>query len=275
MNLPAALRRRRTHAGPGQRPAAPADRLVSTAQRRLAITTLALLVALLVVVGATTALLGQRSLDASVDRTLETAAVAELSRLHEATGPTGSAAPGESGGGGEQESEQTPAASHTAPGTQTAATLATDADDHAPAAADTFFLYLDASGAVVANPERVALAGLPDRDAAVAASLRGRDLRTVRVGDVRLRLLSLAVPAEDGAGANIRTLQAGFVLTLHDEQSDTLLRSILVVGLGGLLGAAFVSVSSPVARWCPSGRRSSVSGASSRRLPMSCERRSR
>jgi two-component system, OmpR family, sensor histidine kinase CiaH len=57
-----------------------------------------------------------------------------------------------------------------------------------------------------------------------------------------VRLLTLAVPTEDGAASAVRTLEAGFVLTLHDEQSDTLLRSILIVGLGGLLGAAVVTL---------------------------------
>jgi len=195
----------------GSLPHASADRLVAAAQRRLAITTLALLVTLLAVVGATTALLAQQTLDASVDRTLETAAVAELERLHEAAGegpteqetePSGSGAatsPAVAAPEGSDETEEavsTPAAAASgpaAPGPSRAG--GTDADDHAPAAADTFFLSLDVAGNVIANPARVAIVGLPDRAAAAAATLTGRDLRTIRAGDVPVRLLTIAVPA--------------------------------------------------------------------------------
>jgi signal transduction histidine kinase len=232
-----------------------ADRLVSGAQRRLAITTLVLLVGLVVAIGATTAIVAQQSLDASVDRTLDSAAIAELARLHEATGSeaTGAAQPAESESASENEGESTapakraPAPLTAAPGSPGApppasTDVAADPDDHAPAAADTFFLYLDTGGAVVANPERVALPGLPDRGAARAAMSTGRDMRTISVGQVRVRLLTLAVPPEDSGTSSIRTLQSGFVLTLHDEQTNTLLGSILIVGLASLAGAALVSV---------------------------------
>ena len=249
MDQPPAGPRRPERPRPGA--SATADRLVSAAQRRLAITTLVVLAVLIAAVGVTTAVLASRQLDASVDRTLEAAAATELARLHEAGGGTGgtggteSARPGESEGEHEDPGEATPAPSPTAAPARTAApapTATSEDDDRAPAAADTFFLYLDEAGTVVQNPERVSLPGLPDAAAAAGAARSGRDLRTVRAGPVRVRLLTLAVPAEDAGPTNVTTLQSGFVLTLHDEQVDALLRSILLVGLGGLLAAALVSV---------------------------------
>ncbi len=229
------------------RASATADRLVSAAQRRLAITTLIVLAVLITAVGVTTAILAGQQLDASVDRTLEAAASTELARLHEANSRTSSESPTPEETEGEQEDqgEATPAPARTATPLPTATpgpTATPEDDDRAPAAADTFFLYLDAAGSVVQNPERVALPGLPDRAAADRAVASGRDLRTVQAGAVRVRLLTLAVSAEDSAASQVRTLQAGFVLTLHDEQLDSLLRSILMVGLGGLIAAALVSV---------------------------------
>jgi hypothetical protein len=148
VNLRALLHR--AEAGGPRRPVTAADVLVTAAQRRLAVTTLALLVGLLGAVGLTTALLAQQSLDASVDRTLDTAAGAELDRLKEASGTETSegATPGASADGTETETEGSPAPGQpsVAPGG------ASDPDDHAPAAADTFFLYLDAGGSVVACP---------------------------------------------------------------------------------------------------------------------------
>ena len=252
-----------------QRPSGTAERLVTATQRRLAVTTLLVLAALLGTVGITTAVLVERQLDASVDRTLEAAALAELDRLHEAAGaPGASAEPGEQGSGdgsvggsgategSEQEGDgggptstpnraATPSPARVTPAPVAIASLPSpslDADDHSPAAADTFFLYLDAGGAVVQNPERIALAGLPDRAAVASATAAGRDLRTVNAGPVRVRLLTLPLSGEDVTSGAARTLQAGFVLTLHDDQADTLLRAILVVSLAGLLGAAVVSV---------------------------------
>ena len=49
-----------------------------------------------------------------------------------------------------------------------------DTDETVPASADTFLLYLDPSGTVVANPSRVTLTGLPDL---AAHRLRMRPVR--------------------------------------------------------------------------------------------------
>jgi signal transduction histidine kinase len=234
-------------------PDAGAERLVTAAQRRLAVTTLVLLVALLVVVGAATAAVAQRLLDASVDRTLEAAATAELARIAERDGgePAASGASGSSSGessegengaaaGDEGEGAGSAGGASAPAATASPITEATDLDDHPPAAADTYFLYLNQDAAVVSNPERVVLIGLPDRAAFAAAMATGRDLRTVRIGETSVRLLTLRVA--EANTSDVHALQAGFVLSLHDEQSATLLTTILVVGFGGLLGAAVVTV---------------------------------
>ena len=199
-----------------------ADRLVAVAQRRLAVATLALLVGLVGAVGVTTAVLAEQSLDDSVDRTLRAATAAELERV-------------------ETDAEAAPAASAAPVASAGAAADDNDEDDHAPAAADTFFLYLDNSGRVLANPEHIALPGLPDAAAATAARTTGADLRTEQVGGTSVRLLTLAVPAARDGPAGVTILQAGFILTLHNVESTTLLWSILLVGIGGLVGAAVVT----------------------------------
>jgi signal transduction histidine kinase len=230
---------------PRPRATATPDRLVSAAQRRLAITTLVVLAVLITAVGLTTAILAGEQLDASVDQTLQAAASTELARLHEANGgaSTESPKPGESESEQGDSGEGTPAPTRTVtPTAAPALTANPDDDDRAPAAADTFFLWLDSAGTIVRNPERVALPGLPDPAAAAKALAGGRDLRTVQAGAVRIRLLTLAVPSEDAGATQVTTLQAGFVLTLHDDQLASLLRSILMVGLGGLLAAALASI---------------------------------
>jgi signal transduction histidine kinase len=216
-----------------------------------------LLVALVAATGITTAVLAARLIDASIDRSLETGASAALAQLHESRGDSvdpGTSVvigqPAASDSESENESDPGEAQPTAAPGNAAPSAAIgapspgapTDSDDHPPAAADTFFLYLDQAGNVIGNPERVTLAGLPIRDAITSAALTGRDLRTVDLGTVRVRLLTIPVGADDDPTGQIRTLQAGFVLKLHDEQMDTLLRSILIVGLGAILGAAVVTI---------------------------------
>jgi signal transduction histidine kinase len=215
--------------------------LLVVAQRRLAFTTLALLVGLLAAIGATTAVLATQSLDDAVDRSLEAAAQTELQRLHDAAsekGSPGSESESESPGGDESEDGDgaTPA-----PTVRPAASPTEERDERTPASADTFFLLLDGSGRLLDNPERIALPGLPDTTAAAAAVLTGRDLRTHEAAGIRVRLLTLPVPTGDDGGPPGRVLQAGFVLTLHDEQQGTLVRSIVLVGIAGLVGAGLVA----------------------------------
>jgi signal transduction histidine kinase len=165
------------------------------------------LVALLVVgIGVTTAVAAVGALDAEVDRALRTAADAALARL-----------------GGEL------------PATQELS----DSEEVAPGSSDTFVLYLDANGGLVADPSRVKLQGLPVVGALPDASRNGGDLRTVHLGGVPVRLLTQPIgPASHPLGF----VQTGFVLTLHDAQSASLVLAIGLVGVVGLLGAALVTL---------------------------------
>jgi signal transduction histidine kinase len=185
--------------------AAPANPLLSRTRRRLAIATLAVLAILVLLTGAASAVLGLRALDDGVDRALDQAAVAETQRLVGEV-PTG------------EEDER---------------------DERPPQASDTFFLVLSPEGTVVSNPSSVPLAGLPDQAALVAAQASGRDVRTVKLemGPVRLETLPIG-PLEAPEG----WLQAGYVLTLHEEQSQSLVSAIVLVGLLGLAGAALATV---------------------------------
>ena len=186
-------------------PAAPADPLLRATRRRLAVVTLALVGALVLVLGVASALLGLRALDDAVDRALDQAATAEVARL-------GGEIPADSG------DEQ---------------------DEHPPQASDTFFIVVDPHGQVVSNPSRVPMGGLPDMDAIAAAQSAGSDVRTVQIaaGPVRLETLPVGdLPTPNG------WLQAGYVLTLHEAQSRDLVIAIAIVGLLGLLGAALVAL---------------------------------
>ena len=179
---------------------------------------------------------------------------AQLSRLGEATpGPSAGAEPdsdehGEDSGEGGTRTPLPTAQATTNPPTMTPAVSAPAPratglhdEDHEPAAADTFFLYLDDTGAVIGNPGLVRLAGLPD-PAGVERARSGDDLRTVEADGTRIRLLTVAIPADEETAANgARFLQAGFVLTLHDEQSANLLTAVLLVGLVSLAGAAVLT----------------------------------
>jgi signal transduction histidine kinase len=92
---------------------------------------------------------------------------------------------------------------------------------------------------VVADPSRVKLPGLPVIGALRSASEPGGDLRTVELGGVSVRLLTLPVgPTAKPVGY----VQAGFVLTLHDAQSVSLVLAIAFVAVVGLLGAGLVTL---------------------------------
>ncbi|MGZ3631361.1 MAG: sensor histidine kinase [Candidatus Limnocylindrales bacterium] len=187
------------------------ERLLVATRRRLFLVTFGLVALLVVSIGVVTAVAGLRALDADVDRALEASAAAGVARAE-----GGLPAPSE---GGETE--------------------------EAPAAADTFLLYLDAGGKLVANPSGVALSGLPDEAAVAATAANGRDLRTVDAGGVPVRLLTLPVTGSEEGGATSSTVgyvQAGFVLTLHDRQSASLVGTIALVALLGLAGAALVTL---------------------------------
>jgi signal transduction histidine kinase len=184
---------------------APAGRLLAATRRRLAVVTLLLIGALVLAIGAATAFIATRALDQDVDRVLEQAAIAESQRL---AGELPSA-------GGDE------------------------GDERPPQASDTFFLILDPGGVLVSNPSSVLHQGLPDMAAVAATRALGRDLRTVQDAAVPIRLLTLPI----GDAANpVGWLQAGFVLTLHERQSGSLILAVTLVGLVGLAGAALVTL---------------------------------
>ena len=189
----------------GAAAAGPNATLVAATRRRLAIGTLAVVGTLVLALGAATAIIGTTILDQEVDRALQAASDAYLAQLG-----------GETGSGDHETSES-----------------------RRPQASDIFFLVLDATGALVSNPSGVPLDGLPDTAAVEAASATGRDLRTVEVNDIRVRLLTVPIVSD---GATVGWLQTGIVLTLHDRQSQALVLAILVVGLIGLVGAGLATL---------------------------------
>ena len=179
--------------------------LLARTRRRLALATLAVVGALVLALGAATAVVGTSILDQEIDRALESASAAYLGQL-----------------GGETVQEDKEAS-----------------ESRPPQASDTFFLVLDATGALVANPSSVPLDGLPDAGAVEAARASGSDLRTIDANGARVRILTSPIGEEAAATG---WLQAGIVLTLHDRQAAALVLAILVVGAVGLVGAALVTI---------------------------------
>ncbi len=183
-------------------------RLLRTTRRRLIVVTLALIALLVLGIGAATAFVGLSVLDADVDHALAASVDSAVAALD---------------------------------GELPQAQEETETDETAPASADTFLLYLNQAGGLLANPSRTALAGLPDASAAVAAAASGRDLRTVHAAGVPVRLLTVPVVSSDG-GPAIGFVQGGFVMELHDAQSNSLVAAIALVGAIGLIGAALVTL---------------------------------
>jgi signal transduction histidine kinase len=186
--------------------AEPMRRLIESTGRRLYLTSLTLVALLVVGIGLTTAAAALGALDADVDRSLRAAAEAAVSRL-----------------AGEL------------PATQELS----DSEEVAPGSSDTFLLYLDVTGGIVADPSRVTLPGLPVVDALAGAIAPAGDLRTVHLGGIPVRLLTVSIGS---SGKPAGFVQAGFVLTLHDAQSTSLVFAITLVGLVGLVGAGLVTL---------------------------------
>lgn len=184
----------------------PAAQLVSATGRRLYVTSLILVALLVIGIGVTTALAAFGALDSEVDRALRSSAEQAIARLA---------------------------------GELPAVQEMSESDEVAPGSSDTFVLYLDPNGSVVADPSRVGLPGLPDVAALAGASHVGSDLRTADLGGVSVRLLTLPIGL---ASRPIGYLQAGFVLTLRDAQSASLVLAVGLVGVVGLLGAALVTL---------------------------------
>jgi signal transduction histidine kinase len=184
----------------------PAARLVASTGRRLFLSTLALIALLVVAMGIATAVAGLGALDADVDHALTTTVDAALVQL-DGEIPSSD---------GQTESDEPPSGS-----------------------SDTFVLDLGLDGRVAGNPSRVALTGLPVKAAFADARAAGRDIRTVELGGIAVRLLTVPVGP---AAAPVGYVQAGFVLTLHDSESRSLAMTVLLVGLVGLAGAAVVTL---------------------------------
>lgn len=187
----------------------PTSRLITKTRRRLFVMTLGLVALLMVGIGAATALVTLRALDGDVDRALAASVDAAAAALHDGL-PSGH----DSG----------------------------DSEEAVLAASDTFVLVLDSSGALVSNPSRVSLSGLPDQSAVEATQANGRDLRTVDAGGTAVRLVTVPISSEDEGGSVIGFVQGGFVLTLHDQQSQSIVAAILLVAVIGLIGAAIVTL---------------------------------
>jgi len=196
------------------------EALIHRTSRSLAALTLILIAVLLAAVGLITAAVAIKATDESVDRTLQ----ASAARMADSVRGSTESEDGTAGDDG----NSTP--------------VGGEGDEHPPEASDTFFLVLDQGGNVVANPQRVGLAGLPNTDAVNAAvgSVSGEDWRTVDLGGVRVRLFTQRVTGEDSASSAV--LQSGYVLTLHDEQTAQMVMTILVVSLIGLAGAGVVTI---------------------------------
>ncbi|MFI5255027.1 MAG: sensor histidine kinase, partial [Candidatus Limnocylindrales bacterium] len=113
--------------------------------------------------------------------------------------------------------------------------------DETLAASDTFVLYLDPDGAVLANPSAVRLPGLPAPAGVENARIIGRDLRTVQAGTVPVRLITLPIVNRD-TNSTVGFVQVGFVLTLHDQESSSLVAAMALAVAIGLLGGALVTL---------------------------------
>ena len=181
------------------------DRLLQRTQRRLFAVTLALLVLLVVGVGAVTLFVGLSALDSDVDRALAASVQSEVSTLD----------------------GELPQNDETA-----------EAPDHGPAAADTVILVLDPAGNVVQNRSGAIVPGMPDKTA-LAAAANGQDVRTIPSGTSSMRLLTVPVMAD---GQIHGYVQGGFALALHEQQSRSLEVAVLVVGALGLVAAAIITL---------------------------------
>jgi signal transduction histidine kinase len=221
------------------------SRLLANTRRRLFVVTLGLVALLVVGIGAASAFVALRALDSDVDRaliaTVDRAALALGEALPPAdAGPVATAVASAAPDGGSDDGDGDAGGSAGGDGEDEGGE-ATEL-----AASDTFLLVLDTGGMVLANPSGVSLPGVPDATAVAAATASGADIRTVDAGGtpVRLRTVAVTTGGEEPAasGAIIGYVQGGFVLTLHDAQSRSIILAVVLVGLIGLVGAAFVTL---------------------------------
>ena len=192
------------------------EALLHRTSRSLSLLTLMLIAVLLAAAGFVTAAIAMSAMDQSVDRTLQASAARMAETVQSSSESENGSEDGTTGG------EDGATGGQAAP---PVGTVGGETDERPPEASDTFFLVLDQNGNVIANPQRVGLAGLPNPDAVNAAltSVSGEDWRTVDVGGVHVRLLTQRL-SSDEAGLSY-LLQSGYVLTLHDEQTAQMLMS--------------------------------------------------
>ncbi len=182
------------------------DILLRRTRRRLFAVTLALLTLLVVGVGAATLVMGLSALDADVDRALQASVNAAVASV----------------------TSEMPASDER-----------NEPDERPPAAADTVLLILDSSGGVIQNRTGSVLPGLPDTAVLAAAASNGEDLRTIETGGHSIRLLTVPLHHD---GRLLGYVQGGFVLDLHDSQSQSLIIAVIIVGVMGLIAAALITL---------------------------------
>jgi two-component system, OmpR family, sensor histidine kinase CiaH len=175
-------------------------------RRRLFLVTLGLLTLLVAGIGAATLVVGLNALDADVDRALQTSVTSTVASL----------------------SDEMPTSDEQ-----------NEPDEQAPAAADTVLLVIDPSGTVIQNRTGSTLTGLPDTAVLAAAASTGDDLRTITAGGHNVRLLTVPL-VHDGQLTGY--VQGGFVLDLHDSQSQSLVLAVIGVGAMGLIAAALITL---------------------------------
>ncbi|HEY5628371.1 MAG TPA: HAMP domain-containing sensor histidine kinase [Candidatus Limnocylindrales bacterium] len=204
-------------------PTGTTERLLRRTRRRLFAMTMGLLTLLVVGIGAATAVVALRALHDDVDRAVVDAVQlrADTARGENAGGETGPA--GENGGDG-----TTPADGD----------AGTD-PDRPTGLSDTFVLVLDTTGKVVENRSSYPMAGLPDTSAIAVAASGARDLRTVTVGGVDIRLYTVPILHD---GTTLGFVQGGIRLTLLEHETQTLILGIASVGAVGLVGAALITL---------------------------------
>ncbi len=189
-------------------PRDPAGALLWRTGAQLAITTLILVTALVVIIGLTTAVVATTLMRGSIDHALEAAASDPLT-LHE---------------------------------------LMEDEEQYEYAGpfvkADTFVILVDEDGSIYGSTIDARVDGLPDMDA-VAAAAHGPDRRSGRYGELDLRLLTRDmgdVEIEDDLGTTALFLQAGHDLSLGRELERQLLTAIVLIGMLGIVGPVLVTL---------------------------------
>jgi signal transduction histidine kinase len=178
------------------------DQRLRRTRRRLFVVTMGLLTLLVVGIGTATAVMGMAAIDADTDDTLRAAVQPYVRAISN----------------GLVNSEG-------------------NTIEESPVAWNTLVLVLDASGRIVMNPSGRQVAGMPFV-AALSATASGDDMRTMRTGGHNIRLLTVRVAHNAEV---IGFVQGGFILDLHDRESQGLAFVVAIVSGLGLLSATLVT----------------------------------